>query len=638
MVKRPTSRLLLIAAVFLVVLALTPIVVLFNRQPIMTSALQLLTDPFLQLPTETSVRVVWFTEFAGSRHTVAYGQGLSRTAVATTTKLSRTREDQLSKVGKQTADGQVYKKPTMRAIWRHEAVVKGLTPGDRVPYQVTSVREDGQSVSSNQFTLAPKPKPQTPLKILLTSDHQLMPMTSANLQKVAETIGPVDAVFLAGDLVNVPDRASEWFDDNRGGGFFPCLQGHANYQLDKNGVKTTYTGASLIQYAPLFTATGNHEVMGRFNMVSNLGDQFNNPYPRAAANAIYQKNAKQLNPTNNPKLREAWLKNNSFNTDTYKEIFSLPQTNSGEQNYYAVTFGDIRLVVLYITNIWRTPSLEADARGRYREREKDLNNPAEWGYGQHIFEPVSKGSAQYRWLKGELNSKEFKQAKYKIVMFHHPPHSLGDNIVPPYTDPVQLIEQDAKKQIKSVRYEYPKAEDYIIRDVVPLLEAAGVQLVFYGHSHVWNRFISPKGIQYLESSNVGNTYGAYIGDKKRSVPPSYLSNYAATGDPNGLKSVMPTLVPLLGENKQPVPYVASNDITAFSILDTGTGTVSSYRFDTRSPESEVVKFDEFRVAQPIQSRKTLNNILALVTAVTLIIGVLIILALLVRIEPKNISG
>ena len=286
MVKRPTSRLLLIAAVFLVVLALTPIVVLFNRQPIMTSALQLLTDPFLQLPTETSVRVVWFTEFAGSRHTVAYGQGLSRTAVATTSKLSRTREDQLSKVGKQTADGQVYKKPTMRAIWRHEAVVKGLTPGDRVPYQVTSVREDGQSVSSNQFTLAPKPKPQTPLKILLTSDHQLMPMTSANLQKVAETIGQVDAVFLAGDLVNVPDRASEWFDDNRGGGFFPCLQGHANYQLDKNGVKTTYTGASLIQYAPLFTATGNHEVMGRFNMVSNLGDQFNNPYPRAAANAI----------------------------------------------------------------------------------------------------------------------------------------------------------------------------------------------------------------------------------------------------------------------------------------------------------------------------------------------------------------
>ena len=33
----------------------------------------LLTDPFLQLPTDSSVRVAWFTEFAGTRHLVAYG-------------------------------------------------------------------------------------------------------------------------------------------------------------------------------------------------------------------------------------------------------------------------------------------------------------------------------------------------------------------------------------------------------------------------------------------------------------------------------------------------------------------------------------------------------------------------------------
>ena len=629
MLKRLTSRPLLIAAVFLVFIALTPIIKLSTRQPIMTAAPQLLTDPFLQLPTENSVRVVWFTEFAGSGHTVAYGQGLSRTATATTTKLTRTREDQKSRVGNQTEDGQVYKKPTMRDIWRHEAEVTRLTPGDRVPYRVTSVREDGQTVNSNQFTLAPKPTPQTPLKILLTSDHQLMPMTAVNLQKVAETIGQVDAVFLAGDLVNIPDRASEWFDDNRGGAFFPCLQGRANYELDRNGVKTTYTGASLIQYAPLFPAIGNHEVMGRFSMDSGLNDQFNEPFPRAVATAIYKKNAKQLNATNDPKQREAWLKNNSFNTDTYNEIFSLPQSSPGKKNYYAVTFGDIRLVALYITNIWRTPSLDADAKGRYREREKDLNNPAAWGYGQHIFEPVRQGSAQYNWLERELNSKEFKQAKYKIVMFHHPPHTLGDNIVPAYTDPVQLIERDAKGSIKAVRYEYLKGADYIIRDVVPLLEAAGVQLVLYGHSHLWNRFVNPKGIHFLETSNVGNTYGAYIGNKKRPVPTGYQAEYAATGDPNGLEPVMPTLAPLLGEDNQPLPYLASNDITAFSILDTGTGIVSSYRFDTRSPESEVVKFDEFRLAQPIKSRKTPNKSVVLVAVVTVIITALFIATLLV---------
>ncbi|HEY9707796.1 MAG TPA: fibronectin type III domain-containing protein, partial [Oculatellaceae cyanobacterium] len=332
MFKYPASRPFLIAAVCIVFIVLVPLIALLTRQPIMISAPQLLTDPFLQLPTETSVRVVWFTEFAGSRHIVAYGQGLSRTATATTTKLSRTHEDELSKVGNQTEDAQVYKKPTMRAIWRHEAEVTGLTGGDReatkqspdrIPYKVTSVREDGQSVSSKQFTLAPNPKPQTPLKILLTSDHQLMPMTAANLQKVAQTVGRVDAVFLAGDLVNIPDRASEWFDDNRGGAFFPCLQGRADYELDKNGVKTTYTGSELIQYAPLFTAIGNHEVMGRFSKDSNLNAQFNDAYPRAAANAIYKENAKQLNPTNDPKVRETWLKDNSFNIDTYNEIFTL---------------------------------------------------------------------------------------------------------------------------------------------------------------------------------------------------------------------------------------------------------------------------------------------------------------------------
>lgn len=637
MVKRLTSRPLVIAAVVIVFIALAPLLQLSTQQSHMTSVPQLLTDPFLQLPTENSVRVIWFTEFEGSGHSVAYGRGLTQSAIAKTTKLSRTREDQKSRVGQQTEEGQVYKQPTIRDIWRHEALVTELTPNQRIPYQVTSVREDGQKVSSHQFTLAPNPTPGTPVKILLTSDHQLMPMTAANLQKVVETVGRVDAIFFAGDTVNIPDRASEWFDDNRGGAFFPALQGRAHYELDKEGIKTTYTGGELIQYAPLFPATGNHEVMGRWHNERNLNDQFNDPFPRTIAQIIYQKNAKQLNPKNDPKVRQAWLKNNSFNTDTYNEIFTLPQNPSGGENYYAVTFGDIRLVVLYITNIWRTPNLDANARGRYREREQDLNNPLSWGYGQHIFEPIAKGSTQYRWLEQELKSPEFQQAQYKIVMFHHPPHSLGDNIVPAYTDPVQLIERDDEGRIKAVRYEYPKAGDYIIRDVVPLLEKSGVQLVLYGHSHLWNRFVSPSGMNFLETSNVGNTYGAYIGDKKRPVPKGYLAEYTAIGDPNGLEAVIPTLAPLLGDNNQPLPYIANNDITAFSILDTGTGTVTSYRFDTQIPNSEVVKFDEIRIAQPIQSPRTSQKFAKLVTAAALLITILIITAGLIGIEYQNIA-
>jgi hypothetical protein len=131
---------------------------------------------------------------------------------------------------------------------------------------------------------------------------------------------------------------------------------------------------------------------------------------------------------------------------------------------------------------------------------------------------------------------------------------------------------------------------------VPLLEESGVQLVFYGHSHLWNRFVSSSGTNYLETSNVGNSYGAAAsGGKKREVPVENNEDYVAIGDPNGLQPVEPTIAPIIGEDGNSLPYVASNDITVFSIFDTLTGIVSSYRFDTRIPESEVMKFDEFEL-------------------------------------------
>ncbi|XQQ05345.1 MAG: metallophosphoesterase family protein [Leptolyngbya sp. IPPAS B-1204] len=550
-----------------------------------------LTDPFLQAPTANSVRVVWFTEFAGSNHRVEYGQGFDRQAVATTRKLSRMREDQQSIVGTQLQEGQIYQQPVYRNIWRHEAEITGLTAA-RIPYRIVSQREDGQSATSRSFTLSALPPAGTPLKILLTSDHQLKPMTPANLQKVVETVGQVDAVFFAGDLVDVADRASEWFDHGRGNAFFPCLQGRAAYELEHNGQKTRYTGGAIIQSAPLFPAIGNHEVMGRFSMETELGDQFNDPVPRQAAEQRYNQNAAQINPVNDPAVQADWLKNNSFNTDSYEEIFTLPESAGGKK-YYAITIGDVRLISLFVTNIWRMPGLEPETRGRYRERDADFNQPDRWGYGQHIFEAITPGSPQYTWLQAELNSPAFQQAKYRVVMFHHPPHSLGDNIVPAYTDPIQTIERTPDGTITAIRYEYPLAADYLIRDVMPLLEAAGVQLVFYGHSHIWNRFVSPTGMHFLESSNVGNTYGAFTGENQRPIPPGYTEQYIAVGDPNGLQPVMPTLAPVINELQKPQPYLASNEITAFSILDTSTGIVSSYRFDTRQPESSVIQFDQF---------------------------------------------
>ena len=561
------------------------------------AAIALLSDPFLQLPTPTSVNVVWFTEFEGAEHVVEYGQGLS--AIASTSQLSQMYEDADSQV-----KGKTYDALTPRQIWRHEATVEGLAAGERASYRVVSRTEDGGEATSDFFSLAAAPPPGQPLKILLTSDHQLKPMTPANLQKVEETIGRLDAVFFAGDLVNVPDRASEWFDDASELSFFPALQGRSARAVEaasETGESAVYTGGQIIQNAPLFPIIGNHEVMGRRSETDGLDEQFSNTLPRDRAAALY--------PTGEF-VSEEWIEDRSYNVTTYKEIFSLPQTQlpdgKVEEAYYATTFGDVRLVCLYVTQVWRSPNLSPETKGRYRERAADVESPERWGYGQHIFEPIREGSEQYNWLQQELSSPAFQQARYKIVMLHHPPHTLGGNIVPAFTDPVAVENRDEAGELQSVQYEYPKENDYIVRDLMPLLEASETQLVFYGHSHLWNRFVSGSRLNFLETSNVGNSYGAHLGEDARAVPTAervesagdlqpFEQSYDAVGDPNGLEAVVPTIVPLEDESGEVLPYLSSNEITSFSIFDTGTGQVSSYYFDTTRPDSEVVKFDEFAI-------------------------------------------
>ncbi len=562
------------------------------------NSLKLLSDPFLQLPTTDSVNVVWFTEFRGATHTVEYGDNLQMDAIADTTRLSRTREDSDSHV-----QDRAYPEVTERTIWRHEATILGLQPNQRIPYRVTSQHASGQLVSSEAFTLSAAPTPGQPLTILLTSDHQLKPLTPANLQKVSETTDSVDAVFFAGDLVNIPDRASEWFDDAGGLALFPSLQGHANYDLEKEGTTTRYTGGQLIQHAPLFPIIGNHEVMGRYSDTDALKAQFGNTLPRQKVDELYPAPGGGL-PS------EDWIQDHAYNTRTYEEIFSLPTATrpdgSETSTYYATTFGDVRLVSLYVTQIWRSPALAPTVKGRYRESADTISDPKTWGYGQHIFEDIRKGSPQYTWLQQELSSDEFQNAKYKIVMLHHPPHTLGGNITPPFTDPIATKNYAGNGTLQSVQYEYPPEDDYIVRDLVPLLEQANVQLVFYGHSHLWNRFVSPSGMHFLETSNVGNSYGAHTADNPRPVPTDekvaesgdltpFRKAYSATGDPNGLAPIVPTVAPLTDDAGNPQPYIASNNITIFTLFDTGTGILSSYYFDTREPESAVVKFDEFRI-------------------------------------------
>lgn len=561
----------------------------------------LLTDPFLQLPTEDSVNVVWFTEFAGAApHTVTLEDGT--TITAETKQMSRTSEDASSFIWQQEQRGMIYDRVTMRPIWRHEATVTGLTPGERVGYTVTSVHDDGTELTSDLFTLAPLPEPGQPLNILLTSDHQNKPMTPANLQMVEQVYGAggIDAVFFAGDLVDFPDRAAEWFDYGDGGGFFKSLQGRAELGIEWYGGTNVFNGGEIIQHAPLFPAVGNHEIMGRYvEAGSAINQQFNRPRPRSVAADLYEAQ-RGFFPDDNPGDKVAFVQDNSFNTVTYEEIFTLPDESPGGEGYYAVAFGDVYLISLHATRIWRPPSMDATVFSKYSEPGAELDNPGSWGFGSFIFEPISEGSEQYTWLADQLQSEAFQQAPYKVVMLHHPIHALGGNVVPAFTDPVQVAERDENGNITAIRYEYPMDANFLVRDVEPLLQEAGVNLVLNGHNHVYNRFRDVAGVHYLETSNVGNSYGAFVDETtpRDSVPPQpdlFSEEYTLGGDPYGLLPIVPTIAPMTDENGEPLPYIASNKLTVFSVLETETGTVRSYYYDTTldPEEAEIVLFDEF---------------------------------------------
>lgn len=518
----------------------------------------LYTDPILMNPEDNEVTVVWFTEEEGEDNRVLLfdlgdERKPTRRVNAETLKLSRIRG------GKKESN---CDEPSIkRDIFRHEARVALYDEQDELSYCVAT-----DNIASESFTIKREPKAGDGMKILLTSDHQLKNMCAANIQKVYETVGPVDLVLANGDIVDVPDRAYDWFDSDNA--FFRVMQGRADHKVGS----VSYKGAPIIQNAPIFTSIGNHDVMGEYSDSKPLSYQFNNPKPY------------------------------DYNTITWEEIFDFPVSENGGEKYYAFTYGDIRVIALEVARVWRLPNIGLD--GKYSEIPGV--DESKYGYGQFIFEPIKKGSAQYEFLEKELKSEEYQAAKYHIVMYHFDSHSLGGNTIPAYTDPVAKQVTSPITGQNMIIYDYPIEEDYLIKDVEPLLEENGVDLLFTAHSHLWNRFVTEGGINILQTSNVGNTYDAFLDGAERTLMPSAFmkndpyyaikdewnaDNYIMSGDPGGLEPIYPNVSPLPGDK----PYLASNTITAFSIIDTAKGTIDSYYFDTEKPDSEVVLFDSFEI-------------------------------------------
>lgn len=589
----------------------------------------LLTDPFLQNPQAGQTTVAWFTELEGQRHYVVTGDVYDLTAedlvpavkraeastngvfqseaqnvqftvtLADSSQMSRTAEDADSVLSDAPAeeDGIVS-----RDIFRHEATVTGLEDSGEVDYRVVSMF-DGAPVLSDTFALEDAKTAEEDANILLTSDHQAKDNTPANLEWAETVIGDIDAVFMAGDLANVPDRASEWFDSENGLAFFPGLQGNAGFEAP-NG--ETYDGGQILQYAPIYTAIGNHEVQGRIDGMDSLDESFNFPVPREVAEAEYEKVATEVNPSGDEQAKEQWIEDNSFSTTTYEELFTLPESESGGEQYYAATVGNTRLISLYSTRIWRSDINNEDpaarqANSRYQEAQENLEDPMAQGHGSFPFETLAVDSDQYRWLQEELSSDATTGAENVVVMMHEGPQGLGDNIAPHFAEPTRIEEKDEDGNVTGIRYEYEAEDNKLLTDLTPLIDAEGtaVDLVFNGHSHLWNRFESEHGVNYLETSNVGNSYGAYheLSGDSRPVPeaPWNAENYVAQGSPGGLEPIVPSERPFasLVNPDQDAPYVASNDYSIFTNLDAQAGSVTSYILDAKDPDAVPEVLDVF---------------------------------------------
>jgi hypothetical protein len=125
-------------------------------------------------------------------------------------------------------------------------------------------------------------------------------------------------------------------------------------------------------------------------------------------------------------------------TAPYFSIFSIP-SNSGTEKYYSYNNGDVHFIVL-------------DSYGSYN---------------------VS-GSAMYNWLQNDLIN---NTRTWTVVYFHHPPYTKGSH------------NSDTETELIDMR-----------SNIIPLLEQYGVDLVFGGHSHSYERSMLIKGHYGLEST------------------------------------------------------------------------------------------------------------------------------------------
>ena len=256
------------------------------------------------------------------------------------------------------------------------------------------------------------------MKILLTSDIQTKNMCAANYEKLYEAIGPVDAVLANGDIIDVPDRGLRLV--RRRQFLLPGAPGYLRPGDRRRGIQRRPPAPECPPLC-LHRQPRGHGPLQRHHPPEHPVQRPHHPglTPRTSMTG-------STAMTTPPTMSLRRTKRSSSRTTPSipppgREVLTLPESDTGDERYYAVTIGDLRVIVLEVARIWRGNSVGSTSK----YSEIPGASVDQYGFGQHIFEPIGEGSDQLAFLEEELQSDAFQNAKYKMVMFHWQFHSLG---------------------------------------------------------------------------------------------------------------------------------------------------------------------------------------------------------------------
>ncbi len=322
-----------------------------------------------------------------------------------------------------------------------EALIEGLKPNQRYHYSVS-----GSVDAAQQFNTAPE-------------GNELPSDNNTHIWIVGDS-GTITEKKYGTNEPSHPGEAKAVMD-----GYLRYNEAHNNEPLDlflmlgdnayPSGTDEQWQKAAFELYAPLLKQAAIWPTIGNHEMGAGILDICLFKHMPLCKKGPVMVNLPGTNVSADPMVYDGDLDSKpDIGGMPYLSIFSLPANGesggvpSGTEQYYSFDYGNVHVVSLDSQLTMRDASEQAIMRD---------------------------------WLELDLEANE---RDWTIVIFHHPPYSKGAN-----------HDSDEAEHSKFDRPQYD------IRTVfTPLFEAHGVDLVFSGHSHSYERSYYLKGHRGESSS------------------------------------------------------------------------------------------------------------------------------------------